>query len=534
MADSNINFRVQVSSQQADLAFQKLQKEIGDVSGTAAALEYKIRQLTTLLKQSLPGTPAFAMFQKELAKTEGELAQVQQAMLQTAKTSDIMAQRMRTARIANVGFVRVVQDAPFFMSSFNMGVMAVSNNIPMLVDGLVAARKATSGWGQALKLTLAGTSPWLTAINLLVSGILAYSLVSRNSTKDNKDFGSSLKDLTGETNTFAESLNKVAKEIRALPISEIEGTISKLREQLSEFTDEFAATISKLALTTGLAGMPGAVGAAGSFFSAIMGTEEEFNQATERFTKFINAINEANKQLQGPVGRVGRLKEQIKLLREQLDSASDAEIPKIVNQITKFEKELRDLTTITKKQSDEVGILTKLWGDYVDVINKFQIPREIKNFMTGTPRQLEGVAVPRRDQRESVTMQELKESFRVQFVLAQTTAEAVGQVFMNMWEDVFGRANSLAEQFLQNFVARLASLATDYLQQQIFLAFVGTTTGAPTGGVGLMSPFGNIQTTGGTTAPKEVSITYINLGDRNIAQVVHEGNITSRRLRYAT
>lgn len=123
--------------------------------------------------------------------------QLDQQIAKNTKGLDVYQQRQRQANIASMSFMRIAQDAPFFMSSMNMGIMAVSNNIPMFIESMERAKTASGGWMSAIKSV---GKQMLTVPNLLmlgVSAITAFSLASQGA--------------SSETNKFAQSIEKLIK-----------------------------------------------------------------------------------------------------------------------------------------------------------------------------------------------------------------------------------------------------------------------------------------------------------------------------------
>ena len=59
---------------------------------------------------------------------------------------------MNRARLATFAFGQVIRDAGFFSQSFGLGMLAISNNIPILIDQLVLLAGVSAGLGAALSL----------------------------------------------------------------------------------------------------------------------------------------------------------------------------------------------------------------------------------------------------------------------------------------------------------------------------------------------------------------------------------------------
>lgn len=59
---------------------------------------------------------------------------------------------MNRARLATFAFGQVIRDAGFFSQSFGLGVLAISNNIPILIDQLVLLSGVSAGFGSVLSV----------------------------------------------------------------------------------------------------------------------------------------------------------------------------------------------------------------------------------------------------------------------------------------------------------------------------------------------------------------------------------------------
>ena len=59
---------------------------------------------------------------------------------------------MNRARLATFAFGQVIRDAGFFSQSFGLGMLAISNNIPILIDQLVLLSGVSAGFGAALSV----------------------------------------------------------------------------------------------------------------------------------------------------------------------------------------------------------------------------------------------------------------------------------------------------------------------------------------------------------------------------------------------
>jgi hypothetical protein len=93
------------------------------------------------------------------------------------------------ARLAAFAFGQVIRDAGFFSQSFGLGLLAISNNIPILIDQLVLLTGVSAGVGTALSLVGSILTAALT--------VWAYSSSAVNKNKQSmEDWRASLNDAT--------------------------------------------------------------------------------------------------------------------------------------------------------------------------------------------------------------------------------------------------------------------------------------------------------------------------------------------------
>lgn len=69
-----------------------------------------------------------------------------------SKTIANVGMDMNRARLATFAFGQVIRDAGFFSQSFGLGLLAISNNVPILIDQLVMLSGVSAGVGAAISL----------------------------------------------------------------------------------------------------------------------------------------------------------------------------------------------------------------------------------------------------------------------------------------------------------------------------------------------------------------------------------------------
>lgn len=95
----------------------------------------------------------------------------------------------------------IIRDSPFFFQRFDMGIMAVSNNLNPFIDDLIRAKAATGSWRDAAKtLTtgLMGVGGLSIAFSLIVAAVQAVSFVMAKGTDETKKMKDATADLKSE------------------------------------------------------------------------------------------------------------------------------------------------------------------------------------------------------------------------------------------------------------------------------------------------------------------------------------------------
>lgn len=128
-----------------DSNFQvKVTADIGD-------LVAKIKNIETTLKKL---DPEFKSAGKKIADN---LDQASEA----AKNAD---RQMNRVRLTSFALGQVIRDSGFFAQSFGLGLLAISNNIPILIDQILLLTKVSTGLGSAISLAgsllTAGLTIW--------------------------------------------------------------------------------------------------------------------------------------------------------------------------------------------------------------------------------------------------------------------------------------------------------------------------------------------------------------------------------------
>jgi hypothetical protein len=147
-----------------------------------------------------------------------------------------------------------------------------------------------------------------------------------------------------------------------------------------------------------------------------------------------------------------------------------------------FNKGSDDIITTTEKESERLGILTLMYGNYVEAIRLAQAERiklglegfgqQSGKIKVGTPFELEGKRQGNQPTPFILSESELREAFREFDVIANESARTLYHAFGQAWDDIFGKANSLFEQLLQNISMGLFDLFAQDVSTTIFESLI--------------------------------------------------------------
>lgn len=134
-------------------------------------------------------TADISELQSRLAAVEAITGKFKQSMDKAADSVKNMEQNANRGRMVAFAFGQVIRDAGFFSSSFSLGILAISNNIPILIDQLALSVKVLQPFAGALSLVGSLLTAGLT--------IWAYSTQQVNKNKKSlEEWKSSLDDIT--------------------------------------------------------------------------------------------------------------------------------------------------------------------------------------------------------------------------------------------------------------------------------------------------------------------------------------------------
>ena len=402
------------------------------------------------------------------------------------KELDILAQRQRTASFAAMNFNRIVQDSPYFLTSFNMGLMSVANNIAPFTESLAAAKKEGIGMLSMLKGMFTGIGGWLTVINLAVAGVQMLTMWMANNKRETKN-------ATEEQDAYLTKLKEVAQFRNT-------GGVSFTRAQVE--TALYRATKERATLE-------GAI---------------RLEQTSD--IQYLLKMDELYEQTNGKRGRAISLETKNLLLGVKTVSQYEARIKEIDKERAFLSENLETL----KEQEKMVGRLISLGGsasgktserasDEKKVTEELGNQLELRKKLLIEQVKANQFSIFGGD--EAITEQDLKrEAARMQAkrrkigVLGAETAlkspekpaeqgseegldygtaftgafsSTFTQGMTSAWTKIFGEANSIGEIFIQSFVNSLIS----QLSGRLATSTLASISGGGSGG-GIFGVFGGI------------------------------------------
>jgi len=117
---------------------------------------------------------------------------------------------MNRARLATFAFGQVIRDAGFFSQSFGLGVLAISNNIPILIDQLVLLSGVSAGLGAALSVV--GSA--------LAAGLTVFAYWAQSVEREGGTVSGAINKMANDSES---SIGKLVKYLNTPPASEMLG-----------------------------------------------------------------------------------------------------------------------------------------------------------------------------------------------------------------------------------------------------------------------------------------------------------------------
>jgi hypothetical protein len=140
----------------------------------------------------------------------------------------------------------IIRDSPYFFNNFNMGIMAIGNNLNPFIDQMLRAKQKTGSWTGALnelKGGLIGVGGVSFAFSIVVSLIQAFSFAAAKGESEQKKMALTVSKLSEEYKTLSERIADTNREISSLDVNKLESALRGLRKEAESLNDEFDRTM---------------------------------------------------------------------------------------------------------------------------------------------------------------------------------------------------------------------------------------------------------------------------------------------------
>jgi len=173
-------------------------------------------------------TADISALQSSLKSVEAQLNKLSSSTNNASNSLANMEQNANRGRMVAFAFGQVIRDAGFFSQSFSLGILAISNNIPILID--------------QLSLSVKVLQPFAGALSLIGSLLTAGLTIWAYSTQGVKKYTDAMSDAKGEAMASAMELNSLLKvardESNSLP--QRQDAVNRLNEKYKEYNGQLA------------------------------------------------------------------------------------------------------------------------------------------------------------------------------------------------------------------------------------------------------------------------------------------------------
>lgn len=472
--------------------------------------------------------------------------QAEQAFDKLAKSQDkatTSTNNFRSAadrsRMVGMSFNRVIQDSPYFLSSFSMGVMSISNNLPIMAEQMAAAKAEGHGFNTVLKNMFSGMNGILTVTNLVIGGILAYTMSQRGAKEASDDWD--LKSLIGKTDAFADSLAKVKKELSGLSDKRLGDTIGNLNKGITDLTDKMVKAGVAVSIS----------GAGGGLLQLLLGRPENYSEALIKLDATLNAaLDEVSKRITSP-GSYNFIKKQLDKLYEDFYAGNT----KLAPEIKRLEAQLDRIKDLLRPDAVLEEIEPYDYDKFAEMLlrsrgldpkavkaaieeEKRIIQKEVDEYAKEMATRFAPDNLSRGSRYMDMSTNYQKDTSKA-YKEALTEFAKLGSNLRMIFRDAGG---SFLDSMLQAFdvVVRIYEVAQAIAALKAIMMGLGLFTGGATSAyatgvdaTGSVILSGSMVSGGGATggAPLQIIIP-VSIGDKQVAMVVADGTKKAQRLRY--
>lgn len=431
---------------------------------------------------------------------------------------------MKTNTQLGMNFNRVLQDSPYFFSSFNMGVMSVANNLPVLAESFQQARSRGETFKQMLGGMFTGMGGWITALNLVVSGILAYTLATRGAKEETEEFSGVFESMLSKMDSSQFKVDAKNAE-RAIVYYDIQikkiQDIEKLREKnlASDLkTNQFGRELE--IIKDNLTESEQKELAEAQKKLEIFQKLKLESQLRLKYAKELEAIGFEKdvKQTTAPsekVIKVKGIKEKAGIDIGMGNSKEWAELEAFGDKYRKKQAESEAKLAQQKQTAIKDYYNTVKFADE-DYYNyrRTKLNEELLGLqeLGIAEEDLDILRKQRLDELESEKMASLRRVHQFENNFANAASATLRTGMNQAFDDIFGHANSLLEIFLQNLISGMAQDFATSAGEGIFSWLTG-------GASDIFSWFGLSKGDGGSRADSFI-VTNVNIDGAVVAQAV--------------
>lgn len=364
--------QIDVSTKQAEAEIKALLNQVKNLKGqdilinldgtqvlrTVDAIEKELLQLQSKLKS---------------ATNPADIARLTQS-LQTLKNSlssvgtNQFSTTMNRAQNATFAFSQVLREAPAFAFSFQTGILALSNNLPILADRLKEARASGVSTGQIFK-DIGKSLVSLPGIMTIVSTALIFISGAFNKSKDSaKEAAREIKSAFQVIEESTDSVQGDVAQVGALvnAFKNAEGSFSKQKRIIEELKDVNESYFGDL--KAGVSTYEDITKAANDYTNALV------NQAIVKGLQ--DEISELSKQLRAATKEYNSLTKQTDAARKAVDNftvkavSGERAADQQATSISTLDSRYKGLNKNLQESAKRVGTLTSQFNDLIGEINK--------------------------------------------------------------------------------------------------------------------------------------------------------------------
>jgi len=394
------------------------------------------------------------------------------------------------SRMAVNAFNYTLQDSGMFFVNFRMGMMSISNNIPMLIQGLIGMKREAAEGNKSfktyLKESFSGPNAFLPVISLVSVAMIALPAIFdkiKEAAKASAEEGIKklTKELEGLSNIdLANGLNQRRQEIVnfANSILKMRSILGPLASWFSDDDVRLEAKIKELQLLTDEKGKreelnktilgrldlekkdleyqkskvligddKGLLAINNKLFDvnerirkANLSSNDVEKEKTVHLDKQLKTLKEiyAIKKLDGPdlSGAEARMRQEQELQKLEIGNIQDKEEREVKLSMYQYKLEVERIRKEVQDKELQFKLISELYTKHLHDLD------EIRNSFKSESKQSEA------DQNE----EEAKDQFNFYKIMYESAADVLRSVTVDAWQDIFGEANSLAEKFGQTLL----------------------------------------------------------------------------------